>query len=1285
MKRVALIVLTLMLIVSVQAKLVVLSETDDQVTFEFHLGDYSIIETSGFSFVATEGLGYRSETGAPMLPEITYYLAIPENGRVIANTISADMANHHLPHHILPVPETIRGEKGSEDFHNINEGMYRTRSGSLISTGEPFVYRYNHVIPLTIAPVSYNYTDKSVEVAERIEINVTITGNTSLHNQEYDSLNSSAIIVNHESSLRWQTLRRVNVEHAKFNNSDFWYKFEVNQNGMYELNYSNLSALPIDDIDPRTIRIFTTGGALLTNSVNNAGNPFAEIPLMIIGEENGTFDSTDRIIFYAENRDGFEKNSSLSGTVQHYFNPFSGNGVYWLTFGGNFSDPPRRMVSANYPNPQTARDSGSTFYHFETESTRMLAHGFNWFHAILSDNHDSNHNYSFSAKNVDTTKQQKLTVTLQNDRNTESGTVNSLTMRVNNNTVIDRFNWSGTAYRTFSGTGNFMTGGTNNVTMTIHRNRSSSVYFDYFKIDYYRLLVKENEPLSFGINEDDNNIIVEYKIAGSMDNLFAFETDGTHQTSLLALSQDSSEVYDFSFVGRGSETTKYHLVKSGEFLTVSNFREVIPQDLTFSPYPVDVIIISPEAFLSHAETLADLYFQEEGFNTKIANQQDIFNQFNGGMPDPNAIRLFLRHAFYNYPSNGNSSLQNVVVLGSGTIDWRNFSGQAAQKNKIMMFQIGSETSDDYYVDLSGNGVPQIGIGRITAQDENQANTILTKITNYWLNPTPGTWKNRPLIVADDEFTTRVANEAIHSVQTQTISRMLSPGVETDKLFALEYPFDSFGNKPTARNELIARLNEGRLIWYYIGHGAYDLMGHESYFRTTDIQSLNNAEKLPLFIAASCDVGKFDYFAYDSLSERLLAYPHGGSIASLAATGLSSPSPNASLMERFLPLLINNHIPPGIALMQAKNLASGQIGNNRRYAYMGDPILPISAPERAESITIQSDPDSLSAYQTVQVSGTFSEPSVTGVAKLSAYSPEKYLTYTVHDGSSTFTYSKMGNPYFRGQNQAANSEFNGSFVVPGDIPKGEEGRILSYIYDNTTKRDFVSYYYPITYSNIPYQNADIDSLPPEVTVWLDDPSFRDGDTVSQNPVFYASLSDESGINILGELGHKLLLVMDRDSEIVDVTSGFIYDIDSHTSGTLSWQLTDLKEGSHQLQLVVFDNHNNYKIASTYFNVTKSEEISISNMLPYPNPMSDSGHFTFTLSNSANVVITIYTIRGRSIKTIRTAANRGFNKIFWDGRDAEGDRLANNTYLYKIRASDVETGKATEKIGKVVILR
>ncbi|HXF99973.1 MAG TPA: C25 family cysteine peptidase [Bacteroidota bacterium] len=83
-----------------------------------------------------------------------------------------------------------------------------------------------------------------------------------------------------------------------------------------------------------------------------------------------------------------------------------------------------------------------------------------------------------------------------------------------------------------------------------------------------------------------------------------------------------------------------------------------------------------------------------------------------------------------------------------------------------------------------------------------------------------------------------------------------------------------------------------------------------------------------------------------------------------------------------------------------------------------------------------------------------------------------------------------------------------------------------------------------------------------------------------------------------------------------------------------------------------------------------ESRIVQLYNYPNPFSTETSFTFMLTGTVppeELTLRIFTVAGRRIREIRVPSSElriGFNRIHWDGRDEDGDEVANGYYLYQI---------------------
>jgi len=124
------------------------------------------------------------------------------------------------------------------------------------------------------------------------------------------------------------------------------------------------------------------------------------------------------------------------------------------------------------------------------------------------------------------------------------------------------------------------------------------------------------------------------------------------------------------------------------------------------------------------------------------------------------------------------------------------------------------------------------------------------------------------------------------------------------------------------------------------------------------------------------------------------------------------------------------------------------------------------------------------------------------------------------------------------------------------------------------------------------------------------------------------------------------------------------------------------GYIQIDVKAFDNLGRSSVWSRVFHVTAEEELAIQDFLPYPNPLRDEGgvSFTFIINKEARVSLKIFTIAGRLIwKSGSLWMPAGENRIYWNGRDGDGDLPSNGLYFVKILAkAGRESDEAVEKL-------
>jgi PKD repeat protein len=71
--------------------------------------------------------------------------------------------------------------------------------------------------------------------------------------------------------------------------------------------------------------------------------------------------------------------------------------------------------------------------------------------------------------------------------------------------------------------------------------------------------------------------------------------------------------------------------------------------------------------------------------------------------------------------------------------------------------------------------------------------------------------------------------------------------------------------------------------------------------------------------------------------------------------------------------------------------------------------------------------------------------------------------------------------------------------------------------------------------------------------------------------------------------------------------------------------------------------------------------------YPNPFSSSTTITYDMPETQKVMIRIFDIKGRLIRTLANEdQNAGFKTVIWDGKNDDGDKVSTGMYFYQMHA-------------------
>jgi hypothetical protein len=196
----------------------------------------------------------------------------------------------------------------------------------------------------------------------------------------------------------------------------------------------------------------------------------------------------------------------------------------------------------------------------------------------------------------------------------------------------------------------------------------------------------------------------------------------------------------------------------------------------------------------------------------------------------------------------------------------------------------------------------------------------------------------------------------------------------------------------------------------------------------------------------------------------------------------------------------------------------------------------------------------------------------------------------------------------------------------------------------------------------------DNIAPSIDVTFDGQALVSGDYISKNPEILIKIRDNNPSGIKDTSNVKIYL---DNKKISFYNYSSIQFILHPNGGEIIAEVIyspTLEDGEHTFKVVVTDVGQNSYFYETRFSV--SSQLEIKNVYNFPNPLNKDTYFTYILTKEVEEVsIRIFTVSGRLVKILSDISNRaGYNQVYWDGKDEDGDNLANGVYFYKIIAKN-----------------
>ena len=664
--------------------------------------------------------------------------------------------------------------------------------------------------------------------------------------------------------------------------SKFAVKIFVNHEGWYRVTQPDLLAVGLaPNTDPRKLQLYVDGQPL---------------PIAVIGESDGNLDPSDSIEFYGVGLDS----------------PHTDTRVYWLAEG---LSPGLRLTSVPSAAPPSA--GGSFPFTVERRDRTIYFSGLlngeieNFFGAVVA---SQPVNQSLNVLHLDMTATGgSLEVAMQG----VTFTVHQINVTLNGVSLGDlSFSGQTAGLVTLAVPQGVLHEGANQVTLASPGGGVTLV--DHLRLTYNHTYMADNDLLKVTAAANQQLTIGGF----SANTIRVFDiTNPEAVQEVIGQVQQQGATYGVSFFAPGPGPRNLLALTEGQTGPPRQIAANLTSSWSKTSRSVDLLIITPRDFFSAVEQLRATR-QSQGLRVAVVDIEDIYDEFSFGQKTPQAIKDFIAFAHFSWKKGP----RYLLFVGDACYDPKNYLGFGELDlvpTKLIDTIFMEASSDDWFADFDGDGVPELAVGRLPVGTGEATERLIAKILGYDESSPP----DEMLLVADanDEYDFEGASAELHP---------LVPG----GVRAVDLNRGQMGDA-AAKAALLDAIARGQRYVNYTGHGNVN-QWHGNLLTNEDAVVLDNADHLPVFFMMTCLNGYFNDPALDSIAEKLLLNPRGGAVAVWASSGQTLPGGQWLInQEMYRQMFGGPQVRIGDAVRAAK-MATTDIDVRQTWILFGDPTMTL---------------------------------------------------------------------------------------------------------------------------------------------------------------------------------------------------------------------------------------------------------------------------------------------------------------------------------------------------------
>lgn len=1092
-----------------------------------------------------------------------------------------------------------------------------------------------------------------------------------------------------------------------------WVRINVSSTGIQMIPDATLRAMGFSDVNK--VRVYGTGGRQLPEYLNNSMTD--DLPLL------PSVKSSRGLIFFATDNVDWTPESG-SAPYLHTQNSYNTDSYYFL------SD--REAPDVELPSIAAPAEANNPLTVFMDRALHEedLQGPDQTGRVILGEDFRTQRTREFSFSATDATGDNGI---LRIQFGACSTAETSLTISVNGDRLSAA---SDDKIRAITGSNfiNYITtvkefeprNGNNAVSITYNPTGTvTKALLDYIEFFYPRHLNKSGASLNFYLNPVNG---AQAQISGcSSSTIFWDVTDPVKPVKVNALVAGDKAVINVSpgyhhFVAFDSESV------TADGITWASVKN---QNIHGMPTP-DMIIISPETYRQGADLIADLHREVDGMDVIVFQPEEVYNEFSGGTPDVTAFRKLFK-MFYDRP--GERELRYALMMGRPFYDNKGTTSAARSLDytplPIWQSPTGNSETASYSTDVylalledhtlplnMANATQCIAVGRLPVTNARNSMEIAEKINKYVRQPDYGSWRNKIMLIADDAddsmISSRPSSNSSFFDQSQQVYNLMTSNARGANyaydrvlLDAFQQEFTGQGRTyPAAKERMMSNWNEGVVWTNYIGHASTTSWTGERLLTWTDMNNFTNS-RLTFLYGATCS---FCYWDAKEISggELMVMNPNAGAIGMITPSRTVYITNNSRLNDEIVKVLFEKNEKGeqnrvGDIFRQGLNAMSNDY-NKLRYCLISDPAITLPVPEHTVDILsiddnmISGDNDApeIPALGKVTVKGRILDKNsdidsdFNGIIELMLYDAEKVVETKNTGRGLDRVYNDRSVRLATSKVRVVNGEWSTRLMLPLEISNNYSPALISaYAWNENSGHEAHGHNTNLYVYGYPTE-PDPDSTGPEIqNFYLNAPSFANGNVVNANPLVFATLQDDSGINVSDfGIGHQISLSLDDKTFYGDVNSYFTPSADVEGAGSICYPLEDIEPGRHTLTLTVWDNAGNSSAASLDFNVGAAIDPVITDLSTDVNPASTSVTFSLSVdrpNSPLEIQLDVFDLSGRRVWNYQSQVTTDMQsnvRIPWNLCDTAGIRVPRGIYLYRATVTSPE-GTYSSKTRKLAV--